>query len=1476
MIDIAQASKIAEKLAGLESLARRVGQSVPEWLEAVWNVLRSGGRDETLKPFSDFAQYTDSLFRDFELQSNHADPDCVLSVLPSEQLSLILETLKIVWRQGGTPQNPNGQSPILSRMQVALLRDVAQAMKNAADGAMDWHLQDKKDSLRLPVILVFEDTPGQECGCVAQLQLQLWHCPGANMGFVQSPSQMCTPTTLRFSQSLETVSHWLRNTITHETVRDYALVWDLIPKQGAYHLLSGASASATFALGALWLLKEFSLPPWRSALWRLQQADFNKLYLSAELLPNGELAVVGGLVPKNKSLGLVREALGDSFGISLPLHVAKDQWDVKLLGDHLPLVLRRHDTLLGVVQSAVARPMNAAQESLYNALQTALSELNTPPQTTPSPYPLHEPPSVSKEASWWVSALTLSDRDTRRAVSDLAHYALDRWAFRGKSSGSGMAGAWRGGQVHQRFVNLRLQWPRQSGQCESFLSLEHLMAACDPGQSKYDDNPKSAYLVVGEPGSGKTWLMARHEQALCEQFLWQEVHGGDDSTELPVLPLYLPLNLLPGDKDPVAFFRDWLSGEYPDPSLGLVQLLDANPGNARFRLRLLLDGLNEIKTRDGVDQTERAKEVVIRLWQAFGRPKLPIVIGVRPGRHWQLDDLARNFSVGEVLLDRWKRQDIQTYLERRWGQGDARVQKFMEELRPDSPHEALLGVPLYLNIQCELVEAGAQKLLSNRTHLLSAMLWVRLMQELAKNEGHFTLKDMVSVDEKNFAQDFYTNPGYPPEFPRQGWLLKGLFAQAKAQWLWDPKVDVKARGQVSVFVTEVQKTLKDVGIPDDACESWFKAVSDLGLGQRYYDRNHGRHQFQFQHQVFGEWLASQQIFYSSATLRHEKSDAPPHPADWPTEALECLANELAPPQLERGCMDELESQAREADAIWETPGLKFLLEKWLRDGLTVKWQVIEEQMPAEYLGDQDDSPRSLLREIGVLKEAHREATATWNFARLGDLYFSRLTLPTLDSSRDWHEQVSAWRFLLIGTHTWSVFQNEAQRQIAEQLGSEGSDKAARLWQATGHLPVAPPGALDEIVLLALEALPDPLPWLLQLLKFAKNQGQGSKAIDPTHQKVLPVGCWALLSCGLLQEAQRLDQLHQGSKDLKKLRRESAKLLLAVNQALDPELQAQDISDKKPGYDLRHRIQAGLCLGRQGALGSDAGDHIRFERIGSAAQGVRLKRDYWCKINPRDKNVRPFFIARYPVTVGEYQAFVLPGGYADADAPWWLQGLSKKQSAARAWLLHEYGKPKPSNRIPGGLIDERFNNPLQPMVGVNWYEANAFTYWAEKEVYADWLAPLSEELKVDDDLTLRLPTEREWVAALHGVGVATESWPGHTGDGDPSALLFNHHATGLGLTTPVGSFPASQSVNGVMDACGHQWEWCANAYSEDESDRDVHTLCAADFKNDQTRRALRGGSFFLPASECRVSSRNKDDPHVRSVTKGFRLVLAVER
>ena len=174
---------------------------------------------------------------------------------------------------------------------------------------------------------------------------------------------------------------------------------------------------------------------------------------------------------------------------------------------------------LSVVQSAVARPMNAAQQGLYNALQTALSELNTPPQTTPSPYPLHEPPSVPKEASRWVSALTLSDRDTRRAVSDLAHYALDRWAFRGEGSGSGMAGAGRGGQVHQRFVNLRLKWPRQSGQCESFPSLEHLMAACDPGQSKYDDHPKSAYLVVGEPGSGKTWLMARHEQALCEQFL---------------------------------------------------------------------------------------------------------------------------------------------------------------------------------------------------------------------------------------------------------------------------------------------------------------------------------------------------------------------------------------------------------------------------------------------------------------------------------------------------------------------------------------------------------------------------------------------------------------------------------------------------------------------------------------------------------------------------------------------------------------------------------------------------------------------------------------------------------------------------------------------------------------------------------------------------------------------------------------------
>lgn len=207
----------------------------------------------------------------------------------------------------------------------------------------------------------------------------------------------------------------------------------------------------------------------------------------------------------------------------------------------------------------------------------------------------------------------------------------------------------------------------------------------------------------------------------------------------------------------------------------------------------MIDGLNEVKAL--INPEARAKEAVIKLWKAFA-PELPMVLGIRPRRGWMLGDPHERFTVRNALLNTWQRPHIETYLKRRWGEGDSRVGEFLKGLAEGSAHETLLGTPLFLNLQCELWEAGATTLLANRAHLLASMVWLRLGQELAKAtvqagqiRGPLGGLDMLSPLELQRAREFVANPGMPPEFPRQGWLLKGLFAQAKAQWLAKPEAD---------------------------------------------------------------------------------------------------------------------------------------------------------------------------------------------------------------------------------------------------------------------------------------------------------------------------------------------------------------------------------------------------------------------------------------------------------------------------------------------------------------------------------------------------------------------------------------------------------------------------------------------------------------------------------------------------------------
>jgi hypothetical protein len=201
---------------------------------------------------------------------------------------------------------------------------------------------------------------------------------------------------------------------------------------------------------------------------------------------------------------------------------------------------------------------------------------------------------------------------------------------------------------------------------------------------------------------------------------------------------------------------------------------------------------------------------------------------------------------------------------------------------------------------------------------------------------------------------------------------------------------------------------------------------------------------------------------------------------------------------------------------------------------------------------------------------------------------------------------------------------------------------------------------------------------------------------------------------------------------------------------------------------------------------------------------------------------PFRIGRYPVTNGQYGIFIADGGYREAR--WW---------STDGWAWREAG----SVDLPPYWQDSRFNTANQPVVGVSFWEADAFCRWAGG----------------------RLPREREWEAAARGPQGYEYPWGGKWEDG-----ICNSDAAGLGVTSPVGLFPRSAQVPlGLEDLAGNCWEWCDDFYAEGK--REVGSS-----------RVLRGGAFVFRARFLRSSDRNWVVPRVRVRTIGFRCVLAAPR
>ncbi|MEM6454193.1 MAG: formylglycine-generating enzyme family protein, partial [Acidobacteriota bacterium] len=190
----------------------------------------------------------------------------------------------------------------------------------------------------------------------------------------------------------------------------------------------------------------------------------------------------------------------------------------------------------------------------------------------------------------------------------------------------------------------------------------------------------------------------------------------------------------------------------------------------------------------------------------------------------------------------------------------------------------------------------------------------------------------------------------------------------------------------------------------------------------------------------------------------------------------------------------------------------------------------------------------------------------------------------------------------------------------------------------------------------------------------------------------------------------------------------------------------------------------------------------------------------------------YWIGKYPVTNAQYRAFLEATGHA----------------APEFWE------------------DAQLNGDPQPVVGVSWHDAQAYCAWAG----------------------LQLASEAQWEAAARGDDQREYPW----GNDAPTKALANFGETGVGRTTPVGSYPQGAGPFGTLDQAGNVWEWCADAWSDhayrhrDRKKNPVHQ--AGD--DEAAVRLVRGGAWDDWAEDLRAAYRNGYVADNRRDDVGFRV------
>ena len=231
------------------------------------------------------------------------------------------------------------------------------------------------------------------------------------------------------------------------------------------------------------------------------------------------------------------------------------------------------------------------------------------------------------------------------------------------------------------------------------------------------------------------------------------------------------------------------------------------------------------------------------------------------------------------------------------------------------------------------------------------------------------------------------------------------------------------------------------------------------------------------------------------------------------------------------------------------------------------------------------------------------------------------------------------------------------------------------------------------------------------------------------------------------------------------------------------------------------------------------------------------------------DVRPFSIAKAPVTNAEFAEFVDAGGYRKREC-WSEAGWAWRERTGASHPVYWLSDGADAFRLR--RFDETAPLPLdEPVVHVNWFEANAWCAWAGR----------------------RLPTEAEWeVAALgepDGDRLAPRKRTYPWGEALPESRHANLDGWALGCVE-AGALPDGDSAFGCRQMLGNVWEWTADTFEPFPGFRPDAYREYSESQFHQTK-VLRGGAWATRGRILTGRYRNFFGPDRRDIIAGFRTV-----